>query len=168
MQKDTNWHITDNRRKTSTRLFVAKALTNIHNVRHSPRCFKKGCVCYTKFPIEPIEKTIVSFAEESTQWTDFDGTPTAKWIFEVQLKRNIQDAYTNVHNRLLTMMFLCNNNVLAAMTGAAILYVTSYSSKKTQKEERMAFEKLANVLLQVIENQVSNQKRIYGDISNSL
>ena len=40
------------------------------------------------------------------------------------------------------------------MTGAAILYVTSYSSKKTQKEERLAFEKLAGVLLKVIENQV--------------
>ena len=90
-------------------------------------------------------------------WSDWTGQMVRKHLFEVKLVRKIQDCFTNVHNQLLTLLFLCNNNVLTAMTGAAVLYVTGYQFKKNQKEERVAFERVANVLLQTIEVQVRRE-----------
>ena len=62
--------------------------------------------------------------------------------------------YTNTHNPVLTQLFLCNNNVMSAITGAAVIYVTSYNSKNTQKEERIAYEKLAQCLIKTMAEQV--------------
>ena len=154
MQKDYSWH-RPSPQKQAIQKFAANSLSNVHNVTHSPRCFKKGCVCYTKIPVNTLEKFSVNFAEEPTMWANYDGTKQNKWLFEARNRRPLQDVFTNIHNLILTLLFLCNNNVLVALTGAAILYVTSYSSKKTQKDEREAFENMSKVLIGVVEKQVS-------------
>ena len=152
MQKDFEW-FEGPPRKRARRLFLSNVYSNIHNIRHSDRCFKKSPICYAKLPASENKATILTYAQNATIWADWNGSQHEKTIFETTLKRGIADAYTNVHNPILSMTFLCNNNILAAMTGAAVLYVTGYNFKSTQKEEQMAFEKMARVLIDRIKNQ---------------
>ena len=154
MQKDFNWQ-NSSPEEQATRRLASNINTNLHNVTHTPRCFKKEPICYTKFPVQYNTGTTIRYAEEPHVWADYDGTTKEKFLFEIVPERPIEEVYTNVHNPILTLLFLCNNNILAAMTGAVVLYVTSYSSKKNQKEERTAFEKMALVIFNLIEKQVS-------------
>ena len=152
MQQDRFWYDKEEKEQ-ARRLFLSNAMYNSHSVTHTKRCFKRAKICYAGFPAEPVPKTQIRFAETPVVWTDFDGRKEYKYIFEVKPERGLEDCYTNAHNRLLTSLFLCNNNVIAAMTGAAVMYVTGYNVKHTQKEEREAFEKVASVLIQLIEDQ---------------
>jgi hypothetical protein len=43
---------------------------------------------------------------------------------------------------------------MVGMNGRAVFYVTGYNAKSQQKEERVAFEKVAEVLTKVMRNQV--------------
>lgn len=156
MQRDFDW-VDGPPRKKARRLFATNALSNQHRVGHSPRCFKKGPTCYARLPAEPLERRTVNFANASSTWASWDGERKEKRIFEVDLERKIEDVYTNVHNPILMMLFLCNNNIAAAMTGASVLYVTSYSHKKTQDDDRIAYDDLASKLLKILTNQVCEQ-----------
>ena len=153
MEKDFDWFIGPPK-KMARRIFAANALSNIHYTLHSTRCFKSSPSCYASLPRNPSEISIVAFSEELSKWPNWHGFPHQKRIFEVRLARNTEDVYTNTHNPDLSAMFLCNNNVAAAMTGASVMYCTAYNTKKTQKEEKQAYEDLAKTLLQVIEKQV--------------
>ena len=124
---------------------------------HSKRCFKKDKTCYADIPAEPCERTEIEFSETTSDWATWDGRKVLKKLFRVKLQRKVEDVFTNIHNPLLTQLFLCNNNVLIAMTGAAVLYVTGYNVKKTQKEERLAFENVGRVLIDTINRQVSQR-----------
>ena len=157
MQRDFGW-ARGPERKRARRLLFSNALSNTHKCTHSARCFKSSCTCCARPPAVPKQQTTVDFAPTATEWANWEGQLTRKTIFEVGLVRGIEDAFTNVHNPLLTMPFLCNNNVLAAMTGAAVLCVTGHNFKKTQKEERHAFERMAKALLSVMESQVRKNR----------
>ena len=160
MQKDMNWpHAKDDRKEE--RLFAANVLANTHRAKHTTRCFKKGCICHANLPADTCEKQKLEFCSCSTEWVDWQGKITRRRIFEFEKPRDIQDVCTNAHNPLLTMLFLCNNDVIAAMTGAAVLHVTGHNSKKTQKEERRAHETVAKVLMRMIENQVRGTHRFF-------
>lgn len=159
MQKDRFWFCRSPENQAK-RLFLANAITNSHSVYHSKRCFKKGNRCYSDFPIEPVEKSRITYSETSSSWCDFDGRQRQKYLFQVETRRKLEDCYTNTHNRVLTNLFCCNNNVISAMTGAAVLYVTCYSVKKTQKDERQAFENVASVVVDVLKRQEEDQDGI--------
>ena len=152
LQKDRLWYMNAPKERAK-RIFYSNVLSNTHTVHHTKRCFKKSGRCYTDFPIEPCDRTRITFAETGSLWSDFDGKTRTKYLFEVTLKQKLEDCYTNTHNRLLTSAFLCNNNIITAMTGAAVIYLTCYSVKKTQKEERKAFEKVASVVVQCLRKQ---------------
>ena len=139
--------------KIAKREFAADVHTNTHRVEHSPRCFKKDVSCYAGLPAPPNDCLEVRFAALPCVWKNWDGSEARMRLFEVNHERPIPDAYTNTHNSILTLLFLCNTNVILAMTGAAIFYVTCYQHKKTQKEERIAYEKMARILLKVLKRQ---------------
>jgi hypothetical protein len=81
-------------------------------------------------------------------------------VVRFEPKRLIEDAFTNVHNPVITKLLMCNNNVQVGMNGRSVLYSTGYQVKAQQKEERHAFEKVSNVLCKVIRKQVSLKKYI--------
>ena len=105
------------------------------------------------YPRLPNKSTEVVFSKEPTTWATFNGLQVSKWIFEPIHMRNLEDSYTNIHNPILTALFLCNNNVICSITGASVMYVTGYNHKPNQKEERLAFENVARVLLKNIAHQ---------------
>ena len=157
LQKDKSWSSASSKDRAK-RLFLSNVLSNTHTIHHTKRCFKKSGRCYTDFPIEPCDRTRITFAETASPWCDFNGNKTTRYLFEITLKRRLEDCFTNTHNRMLTSAFLCNNNIIAAMTGAAVIYLTCYSVKKTQKEEREAFERVASVVVGTIRRQEEEEE----------
>ena len=154
-QFDFEWHNRSDR-LNETRLFLSNALTNIHSINHSPRCFKKTDTCYANFPKNPNEKSVVEFSMNVSTWSDWKGDITGKKIFRVVPSRELHDIYTNEHNPTLTKLFLCNNNIMTAMTGAAVFYVTHYNNKCNQKDEREAFEHVGKVLKRITTERLNN------------
>ena len=59
------------------------------------------------------------------------------------------------HNPSITTLLGCNNNVMVGMNGQLVLYVIGYNVKSQQKEERVAFEKVSELLVKIFRNQVS-------------
>jgi len=75
-------------------------------------------------------------------------------MFRLQPIRDLEDAFVNTHNKELTLLLGCNNNVMAGMNGQAVLYVTSYNTKGTQKEEREMFETISRSAVRTLKKQI--------------
>ena len=94
-------------------------------------------------------------------WSDIWGNKEHRWMLRFQPKREIEDVFMNVHNPVITKMIMCNNNVQVGMNGRSVLYSTGYQVKSQQKEERLGFEKVSDVLCKIIQKQVSDSKTIF-------
>ena len=152
LQKDFEWINGDDKTK-AIRYFACNALTNFHFVTHTVRCFKKGSECFADSPEPPCETTTITFDAEMSTWTDWCGRESPKGIFRIDPKRNLEDAFINKHNELMTMALGINNNVSAAINGSSVFYCTGYNAKSQQKEEREAHESVSRVMLNVVERQ---------------
>ena len=138
------------------RYFAFNALVNVHRVTHATRCFKKGNECYARLPGGPVDKTRISYCEDNEYdvWSDHFGNKEKRWMLRFEPMREIEDAFMNTHNPMLTKMLGCNNNVMLGMNGRTVCYCTNYNCKPTQKEERENFQKVSEVMIKVLEKQV--------------
>ena len=150
MQKDFEWIVGDDRMRAK-RYFASNALVNFHLPTHTSRCFKKSAECFANLPEQPFEETKILFNEEMYTWTDWCGRKSQKGLFRLYPKRNLEDAFMNVHNELITTMLGFNNNVTAGLNGSTVFYCTGYNTKSQQEEERAAFEKISRVIVGVLE-----------------
>jgi hypothetical protein len=139
----------------SIRYFVGNAITNVHLTKHTQRCFKKGAECYANLPDGISESYSLVYNKEFDIWSNWCGIKEPRFMVRFQPKRLIEDVFMNVHNPVITKLLMCNNNVQIGMNGRSVLYSTGYQVKSQQKEERVAFEKVSNVLCKVIQKQVS-------------
>jgi hypothetical protein len=99
----------------------------------------------------PLEKNTIHFKETSDEWFDFKGDMERRFMFRFYPKRNIEDVFMNVHSPVLTKCFANNTNVLAAMNGPVVFYVTGYQAKKQQKEERQAYTKVSETIFKMMQ-----------------
>jgi Helitron helicase-like domain at N-terminus len=134
--------------------FAANALVNLHNVTHASRCFKKGSECYANLPEPKNEHVTIIHNEEYDVWSDWMGLKQNRQMFKISPQRGIEDAFMNTHNRTLTLILGCNTNVMVAMNGCSVFYVTGYNAKSNQKEETAAFEVISEVVVKHLEKQV--------------
>ena len=157
LQKDFWWNKRSGVRRAKRRFYV-DVMCNNHSVTHDPRCFKKARLCYSYFPVEPQDQFEIQFSEEKdTVWADYLGRKMHGRIFEGRHERKLEDCYGNTNNPVLTSLFCCNNNIITTMTGKAVLYVTGYNVKKQQKEERLAFENVGQVLVETFRRQEAGE-----------
>ena len=71
-------------------------------------------------------------------WYNNDGTKRGICRYEYIPRRNIGDQFLNVNNDVASCVLGCNTNIgLADRSG--FYYVTMYSSKQNQKEEKKVF-----------------------------
>ena len=159
MGKDYSWRDGD-ATKEAIRYFAGNAITNVHLTTHANRCFKKGVECYANLPDGVSETEKLIYSQEYDVWSDWCGNKEKRHMLRFQPKRMIEDVFMNVHNPTITKILLCNNNVQIGMNGRSVLYSTGYQVKSQQKEERLAFEKVSNVLCKVIQNQVRTENAI--------
>lgn len=147
MQKNTTW-FNGTEEDVAKRYFATNALYNIHSVSHSNRCFKRCNECFASLPDAPRDKTVLEFASIPDVWYDWKGIRTTRTMFRFYPKRPIQDAYMNTHNEELTKILQCNTNVIVGLNGRSIYYCTCYNCKSQQKEEREAFSKVSEIMVQ--------------------
>lgn len=143
------------------RYFTCNALVNLHSVTHARRCFKKGCECYANLPDKVCERTDFNYNEDPDIWYDYLGHQTNKFMFKICPERAAEDAFMNSHNPALTKILGCNTNVMVAMNGSSVFYVTGYNAKSTQKEEKAAFEIISSVMVKHLEKQVRNHYVVF-------
>ena len=153
MQKNFKW-MEDDDKSCALRYFASNALVNVHLTKHTTRCFKKGSECYANLPDAVSIDAQIQHSSECDIWSDWEGNKEMRYMFAFKPERKPQDAYTNTHNPKLTNLLGCNTNVLLGMNGKAVFYVTSYNAKSTQKEERVAYENLSDIMIKIIRKQV--------------
>ena len=151
--KDFDWPHLDSYSK-SIRYFAANAISNVHAVSHASRCFKKGPECYANLPDRACSDASIFYSDEPDIWFDWMGNPEPRYMFRLYPERQIEDAFMNTHNPMLTSLLGCNTNVMVAMNGCSVFYVTNYNIKSQQKEERAVFQKVSEVLVSQLEKQV--------------
>jgi hypothetical protein len=156
MGKDFSW-IDGTNYEQSIRYFVGNAITNVHLTNHTQRCFKKGPECYANLPDGVSDSYRLVYNKDYDLWSNWCGMKEPRFMLRFQPKRFIEDAFMNVHNPVITKLLMCNNNVQIGMNGQSVLYSTGYQVKSQQKEERLAFEKVSNVLCKVIQKQVNTE-----------
>jgi hypothetical protein len=149
-QHDKNWYKRDEK-SVALRYFANNALVNIHSPFHATRCFYRSQECFANLPEMPLEKNTIHFKEAFDVWFDFKGDKEQRFMFRFYPKRNIEDVFMNVHSTVLTKCFANNTNVLAAMNGPVVFYVTGYQAKKQQKEERQAYTKVSETIFKMIQ-----------------
>jgi hypothetical protein len=153
--KDYSWYNIDElETEQALRYFASNALTNVHFVSHSTRCFKKGSECYANLPDAVTDSEEIIYNKEPDMWSDWCGRREKRWMFRLQPYRPISAVFMNTHNPTMTSLLGCNNNVMLGMNGRLVLYVTGYNVKSQQKEERMAFEGVSRVLVKLLQSQV--------------
>jgi hypothetical protein len=155
MQKDFKWWNEDGDETTrARRYFASNALVNVHLTKHTRRCFKKGALCYANLPDAVSNEIQIQYSSECDIWSDWTGRKEKRYMFSFKPQRKQEDAFTNTHNSTLTCLLGCNTNVLVGMNGKSVFYVTSYNAKSQQKEENLAYEHLANIMIKIIRKQV--------------
>jgi hypothetical protein len=152
-QKDFSWMSLSEHAK-AIRYFASNALVNMHLVTHATRCFKKSSECFADLPDCENSSTQVIINNEFDIFSNWYGKKEIRSMFRFQPKRNIEDAFVNTHNPIITSLLGCNNNVLVGMNGRAVFYVTSYNVKSQQKEETDAYQKVTDILIKIMKKQV--------------
>jgi len=144
------------------RLLLRNCRSNVHLSNHVRRCFKNGNLCFANLPDSCRPSTEFKFDEKPKIWRSFNGDGEDRYLFQILGKRGKGDNFVNAHNRYVTMLFGCNNNVLVAMSGAVVIYVTGYNTKNTQKEDSKVFETLCTVLIKYIQRQQADLESASG------
>ena len=70
---------------------------------------------------------------------DWNGKRSTVNQFVVEHKRDHVDCFVNINNRFVSELFQCNTNVVGAVDGGSIMYVTSCISENTNKEDNAGF-----------------------------
>ena len=159
MGNDFNWTELSPEQR-ALRYFSCNALVNLHSVTHASRCFKKGSECYANLPDRREDAIAFIYNEDHDVWSDWLGHKSKRYMFRVYPQRNTEDVFMNSHNPILTQVLCCNTNVMVAMNGCSVYYVTGYNAKSTQKEEKAAFEVISEVVVKHLENQVCHLSKI--------
>lgn len=149
-QQEKSW-FNGTEKSIALRYFAHNAMVNIHNPLHATRCFKRNTECYANLPEMPLKKNSLYFKESADNWFDFKGNFKQRYMFRFYPQRHIEDAFMNVHSPLLTKCFANNTNVLAAMNGPVVFYVTGYQAKKQQKEEKEAYTKVSETIFKMLQ-----------------
>ena len=112
---------------------------NIHDSEHQKSCFKNGCECRFDLPTKTQDCADIVFASEKESiWFFVDRSTKVVCAFKYIAKRNIGDQFMNQYNDVASLVLSCNTNVNSA-DRAGFFYMTMYSTKHNQTEEKLAF-----------------------------
>ena len=100
-------------------LFFVNALKNCHADEHCSKCFKYDHECRMKYPKKPSELSSITFDRLGTASFEWNGEPRPVNMYHLEPKRSKADSFSNVHNAIVSVLFGCNNNIIAAVTGTS-------------------------------------------------
>ena len=138
--------------------FLVHASNNLHASSHVQSCFKKGFECRNKLPDCPCKRTAIHFdTTNMVTWWSWDGTSVRRAPFYSEPTRHLFDVFMNRYHCRLSTILGCNTNVQCGIDGAHMMYVTYYSTKNTQTEDKLAYCKVAKTLYARIRRQEEAQ-----------
>jgi hypothetical protein len=108
---------------------------NQHAHKHRMSCFKKGNECRAHFPQGLQSNWEIEWGDSNeVDWEMVHGPPRRVCAFSVLPQRTFGDQYLNTHNRIISNLFACNNNVQIGDI-AHLFYNTLYTGKDTQRDD---------------------------------
>ena len=134
-----------------------------HSSYHRATCFKKGCECRANFPMPScsesyihIHDTIPNIIPPSkssdkvlvpeklipVQCHSLFEDPVEKFQYMIIPKRHLGSQYLNQHSIPISEVLACNTNVSIG-DPSHTYYSTLYSSKSTQDEDKMIYQRVA-------------------------
>mmetsp|Transcript_1485 Transcript_1485/g.3204 ORF Transcript_1485/g.3204 Transcript_1485/m.3204 type:complete len:1761 (+) Transcript_1485:1415-6697(+) len=121
-----------------------------HDCSHRSSCFKKGPECRFMSPTMWEERTTILFEDDPRYHCDmasiFGGAYSGqKKPFVVLPKRSIGSEYLNPHSRAISEVFSCNTSTSIGDKNHSF-YVTMYSSKDTNSEDKQVFQRVVAAL----------------------
>ena len=123
------------------------SLRNLYKEEHCQGCFKNCIECRMKQPSRQSDSTYFLFETKEREWYNWKGKrSTLKQSF-VENKRSHADCFVNINKRVISELFQCNTNVVGAVDGGSIMYITNYTSKNTNKEDNAGYFKAAKILV---------------------
>ena len=137
-----------------------------HAWDHRKSCFKKEDECRALLP-QPIQSNWdVEFDEENaTEWHMIDRRPKRVTPFTVLPQQNFGDQYLNVHNRIISNLFACNNNIQIGDL-AHLFYNTLYSSKSTQEDDTKSFLRVSADFAKRIQREIERRSQHNKNFNN--
>ena len=61
--------------------------------------------------------------------------------------RKHEDSFVNIHNKVASMLFGCNTNIVNAVDGNSVMYITAYISKNSQHDDKKTFAEAAKAMV---------------------
>ena len=99
-------------------LFFINSIKNIHNNDHCSKCFKDNMMeCRMKYPKKPSEDSTITFDMNQTESYGWKGNYEPIYMYHLEPKRHKCDAFINTYNEYVSVLFNCNNNVIAGLSG---------------------------------------------------
>ena len=127
--------------------FIITALKNLHSSEHSRNCFKKDYECRMQLPKNECFLDKIVFEEEPKAWYTWKGIKKERQLFVYESRRVHEDCFVNTSNESASSAFGCNTNIIAAVDGGSVMYITMYLSKDTQKEDRKLYGDAARIMV---------------------
>ena len=143
-------------RKTN---FIVTALRNLHSSEHCRKCFTKDFECRMKIPKRQSQSESVTFEEKVTPWCTWKGEEVGRNLFIFEGKRTHKDSYVNIYNEIASICVGCNTNVINAIDGGSVIYVTCYVSKNTQKDDKKAYSEAARIMIRKLNEKIIEIKQ---------
>ena len=78
----------------------------------------------------------IVFEQRTTSWYTWMGEKKDINLFIYKSLRKHEDGFVNIHNEVASMLFGCNTNIVNAVDGGSVMYVTAYISKNTQHDDK--------------------------------
>ena len=100
-----------------------------------------------KVPSKAAIDTNIIWDTKETKWYTWKDEKYTTNLFYVEHKRQHEDCFVNVNNVIASDLFHSNTNVVAAVDGGSIMYVTCYVSKNTNREDCSGYVKAAKQLV---------------------
>ena len=136
-------------------LFVTNLLRNLHSSKHAKSCFKKGCECRMKLPQPKCVSSKIHFDDDPKPWYTWKGINNPRHMFVFEQQRSHEDSFVNTYNEVASSVFGSNTNTIFAVSGGSIMYMTCYMSKNTQKEDKEAYAKGAEIMIRKINERLT-------------
>lgn len=140
---------------------VAISHMNNHDYNHRGSCFKYSCSCRMRLP--KLSKQQSEFVvdntniEKCTTWRYLEQPSEEVYPYTIESKRGLGSQYLNTHNKTISSILACNNNIQMG-SPRCLFYVVHYSTKSTQKEDKgVNFERIGYQIIRRIERE---QKRL--------
>ena len=120
-----------------------------------------------KVPSKAAIDTKIIWDNKETEWYSWKGQKFTTYLFHVDHKRQHIDCFVNINNVIASELFHCNTNVVAAVDGGSIMYVTCYVSKNTNKEDCAGYMKAAKIIVRNIRKRMEEEKSLSSSNSTS-